>query len=120
MQIHGIAGLTPDAMKRELERGGRFVVFEYCISVIIATARRSTDPYFLRAGELGLARGLPFSLLSFVVGWWGIPWGLVYTPLVLVTNFSGGRDVTGEIIPLLENGVCGGLGGGGNIASRVS
>jgi hypothetical protein len=104
MQIHGIAGLTSQAMKRELEAGGRFVVFEYCISVVIATARRSTDPYFLRADELGVVRGLPFSLLSLLVGWWGIPWGMICTPLVLITNFSGGRDVTGEIMPLLESG----------------
>jgi hypothetical protein len=107
MQIHGIAGLTSEEMKRELEAGGRFVVFEYCVSVVIATARRSTDPYFLRAGELGLAQGLPFSLLSLLVGWWGIPWGVICTPLVLITNLSGGHDVTGEIIPLLESGAFG-------------
>jgi hypothetical protein len=104
MHIHGIAGLTTGAIERELEAGGRFVVFEYCISLVIATARRSTDPYFLRAGELGVARGLPFSLLSLLVGWWGIPWGVIYTPLVLITNLSGGRDVTAEIMPLLESG----------------
>jgi hypothetical protein len=120
MQIHGTAGLTTDAIERELKAGGRFVVFEYCISAVVATARRSTDPYFLRAGELGLARGLPFSLLSLLVGWWGIPWGVIYTPLVLLTNLSGGRDVTGEIMPLLESGAYGRPGVESDVESRVS
>jgi hypothetical protein len=120
MQIHGIAGLTSEAIRRELAAGGRFVVFEYCISVVIATSRRSTDPYFLCAGELGVARGLPFSLLSLLVGWWGIPWGVIYTPLVLITNLSGGRDVTGEITPFLESGACGQPGGESVLRPGVS
>ena len=109
MRIHGVAGLTADAIHRELKAGGRFVAFENCISALIATARRSTAPYFLRAGELGLARGLPFILLSLLLGWWGVPWGLIYTPAVLITNCCGGRDVTREILPMLELGACKGL-----------
>jgi hypothetical protein len=110
MRIHGIADLTTESIQQELKAGGRFVVFEYCISVLVATARRSTEPYFLRAGELGVARGLPFSLFTLIVGWWGVPWGVVYTPLVLITNLSGGRDVTREIVPLLDSGAFGRLG----------
>jgi hypothetical protein len=30
------------------------------------------------------------------LGWWGVPWGLIYTPLTLWTNLSGGRAVTAE------------------------
>jgi hypothetical protein len=103
MRIYGIADLTPEAIARELERGARFVAFEYCISFIFASTRRFTRPYLLGPGELGLVRGLPFSLLSMLVGWWGIPWGAVYTPLVLVTNFSGGRDITNEVLAALRS-----------------
>jgi hypothetical protein len=35
--------------------------------------------------------------LSLLFGWWGLPWGLIYTPLTLWTNLSGGRDVTAEL-----------------------
>ena len=46
-------------------------------------------------------RAFPYSLLTLVLGWWGIPWGLIYTPLALMTNFSGGRDVTAEVRPFV-------------------
>ena len=103
MRLYGIADLTPETIARELAHGARFVAFEYCISFIFASTRRFTSPYLLRPGELGLVRGLPFSLLSMLVGWWGIPWGVVYTPLVLVTNFSGGRDATNEVLAALQS-----------------
>lgn len=40
----------------------------------------------------------PYSLLSFLFGWWGIPWGFIWTPMALYTNFSGGRDVTQQLL----------------------
>jgi hypothetical protein len=65
------------------------------------TLRRPTDIFFLRADQYGWPRGLPYSLLSLLFGWWGIPWGLIYTPLTLFTNLCGGRDVTTEVRALL-------------------
>lgn len=96
--------MTPEERGREVTAGGRFVFYEYCISLIIVTLRRPTDIYFLRPGEYGLLRGLPFSLISFFLGWWGVPWGIIYTPLTLITNFSGGRDVTAMVQEFLQTG----------------
>jgi hypothetical protein len=101
MRIHGIDGLTPAELEEELAAGGRFVFFEYCISFIALTLRRPSDIYFLRADQVGFVRGLPYALLSLCFGWWGIPWGFIYTPLTLFTNLSGGRDVTAEVWQLL-------------------
>jgi hypothetical protein len=33
-------------------------------------------------------------MVSLLLGWWGVPWGLIYTPLTLWSNLSGGREVT--------------------------
>lgn len=52
--------------------------------------------------ETGLKRGLIFSLVSFLLGWWGVPWGLIYTPVTMFTNLSGGQDVTDEVWTLLQ------------------
>src|SRR5262245_20470014 len=75
---------------------GRLVFYEYCISFVFLTLRRPTPVQRLQPGEWGLMRGLPYTLLTLVLGWWGVPWGLIYTPLVLWTNLSGGREVTLE------------------------
>jgi hypothetical protein len=41
--IQGLEGLTGAQLQDELSRGGRFVMFEYCISIIVMTFRRSSD-----------------------------------------------------------------------------
>ena len=44
-----------------------------------------------------MVKGLGFTALTFVLGWWGIPWGPIYSIGSLGTNLSGGKDVTKEI-----------------------
>jgi len=95
--IRGIEKFTPDELQRELAAGGRFVFFEYTISLVFLTLRRPSDIYFLRAGERTFLRSLPYSLLSLLLGWWGLPWGIIYTPLSIFLNLSGGCDVTREM-----------------------
>jgi hypothetical protein len=65
------------------------------------TLRCPTDIYLLWPEESGVARGLPYSIVSLLFGWWGIPMGIIYTPLTLFNNFSGGCDVTAEVRALL-------------------
>jgi hypothetical protein len=101
MRIEGIEGLTHDQLAEELDRGGRFVFFEFCISCLIFTLRRPTDIIFLRQEQRGWVRGLPYTFLSLVLGWWGLPWGIIYTPLALATNLAGGCDVTEETCDFL-------------------
>lgn len=98
MAIDGMEGMSGEDLQRELASGAKFVVFEYCVSLLVMTFRRSSDIHFVRAGEGTLAKSLPYSMLSMVLGWWGFPWGFIYTPAVLYTNFSGGRDVTAEVL----------------------
>ena len=59
--------------------------------------RRSSDIYFIPAGVSAIKKGLSWSLISLIAGWWGIPWGPVFTIQSLVTNFKGGKDVTAEL-----------------------
>jgi hypothetical protein len=99
LDIKGIEGLSPDQVRRELERGAKFVVFQYCVSVLILTFRRSTAIYFVRPGEGVVGKALPWTLLTLVAGWWGFPWGLIYTPMILFQNMRGGKDVTAALSP---------------------
>lgn len=100
-RFRGAQGLSPSDIERAVRGGGRLVFFEYCISLGIVTLRRPSAIYFLRDGRGGLWRGLPYTLLSLLLGWWGVPWGLVYTPLVFFTNFSGGCDITADVLASL-------------------
>jgi hypothetical protein len=82
--------------------GKRVVCFECCISFIVVTQRRTSGLYLLEPNELGLLRGLPYTLLTLVMGWWGLPWGVIITPQVLFINLCGGRDVTAETLARLD------------------
>jgi len=100
-QIVGVDGMAVSELKDELARGGRFVVFEYCISIVVMTFKRSSAIYFIRAGQNSLKHSAGFTLLSLVARWWGIPWGPIYTIGSVVTNVAGGRDVTQGVIAAL-------------------
>jgi hypothetical protein len=104
MRILGIEGLSSAEIAHELNRGGRFVFFEYCISCLIFSLRHPTDIILLRREQRGWVRGLPYTMLSLVLGWWGLPWGVIYTPLALATNLAGGCDVTEETCEYLGIG----------------
>jgi hypothetical protein len=91
MKIRGIEGMTPAEIDFELQRGAKFVYFTYCVSLLIVTFRRPSDVYFIRAGESAVVRGLPFTLISLIGGWWGIPWGPIRTVQCLHSNLTGGE-----------------------------
>ena len=99
MPIQGVPkGLTVAQMKEEVSQGAKFVLFQYTISILVVTFKRGTDVYYIRPGESAFAKGLPFTLLTLVAGWWGIPWGPIYSIMCLFSNLSGGKDVTNEVV----------------------
>ena len=95
--------MSPHEIAFEIQRGGRFVVYQYCISLLIISFKRNSSVKFIRAGENAALKGLPFTLLSLVLGWWGIPWGFIYTPQVIYKNLKGGADVTSIILNRTQN-----------------
>jgi len=98
MKILGMDGLTDQQINEDLQNGGKFVIYRYTISIIILTFRRSSDVYYIRPGQNAVVKGLGWTVLTFLLGWWGIPWGPIYSIGCLGTNLSGGKDVTKEIV----------------------
>jgi hypothetical protein len=92
-----LSRLSQNELADALGAGGRLVYFEFCISLVVFSLRRPSPVILLRPGERPWLRGLPCSLVSLLLGWWGIPWGIIYTPLTLLTNFTGGCDVTEQV-----------------------
>ncbi len=97
VKIIGLDGLTTDQVNFELQSGGRFIVFQYCVSILVMTFKRSSSVYFVRSGESLAGKGVAFSMCSLLLGWWGIPWGPIWTVSTIFRNSRGGLDVTAEV-----------------------
>jgi hypothetical protein len=97
MKIQGIEGMSPDQLRFEIQRGAKLVCYHYCVSVVVMTFRRASPVYFIPVGESAVSKGLLWTLLTLTMGWWGIPWGPIFSIQSLIVNFKGGKDLTAEI-----------------------
>lgn len=93
-KIIGIDNMTMSEINHELQQGGKFVTYPFVISFILATQRNSSDVIFVRHDENTFAKGLKYFFITVVFGWWGIPWGFIYTPMALLKIIMGGDNVT--------------------------
>lgn len=101
--IRGTEGLTPADIQNEIARGARFVAYQWCLSLLVVTLKRGTRIYYLKPGETGFLAGFFWSAFTLVAGWWGFPWGPIYTIGSLWTNLRGGIDVTDAVSTDLTN-----------------
>jgi hypothetical protein len=102
MRIIGIEGLTAGELNSELQRGAKFVTYQYCVSLLVVTFKRFSNVYFVRADEGNFGRMAGYTAISLLLGWWGIPWGPIYTIQSLITNFGGGKVVTQQVVNALN------------------
>ena len=58
----------------------------------------TSSPVFLSERGGTFVKALPYTLISLAFGWWGFPWGFIYTPMSLATNLGGGKDVTAQLL----------------------
>jgi hypothetical protein len=100
--IKNTEGLSASDLTNELRNGGKFVVFQYCVSIIVMTFRRGSDIYFIKAGESTVKHSIAYTIITLLFGWWGIPWGPIYSIGSLYSNLSGGKDVTQEVLASLN------------------
>src|SRR5437899_10562020 len=97
IKINGIQGLTGSQLDFELQRGAKFVLYQYCVSILVLTFKRPSNIYFRKSGESTVTKGLPFTLLSLVAGWWGILWGPIHTIQVVYNNIKDATDATNGV-----------------------
>jgi hypothetical protein len=97
-KIKNMDGLSIDEINNELKNGAKFVQFQYCISIIVMTFKRGSNIYFVGSGESTAKFSIGLTLLTLILGWWGIPWGPIYTIGSLFTNLTGGKNVTEDVL----------------------
>jgi hypothetical protein len=96
--IRGIGRMTVGEMRAEVRQGARFVVFEYVLSFLLITRRKTSAVFFIRPGEGVFRKSLPYNVLTLAAGWWAIPWGPAFTIGAVKDNLQGGHDVTAQVI----------------------
>jgi hypothetical protein len=64
----------------------------------VACFKRPTSIHYIPPGGGTANHSWPYTMISLLFGWWGFPWGFIYTPMALATNFKGGKDVTAEVM----------------------
>jgi DnaJ-domain-containing protein 1 len=100
--INGLANRSTLDLARELDQGGRFVVYPYCVSLLIITLRLNSDVYYVPPGQSKVQKGLPYVVYTLLFGWWGIPWGPIFSIAALAETLGGGKDVTFEMRSALQ------------------
>lgn len=104
MKIKNTEGLSVSQIRDLVQQGGKFVIFPYTISFLIMTLKRSSDIYFIRPDENTFKYSYGYVLLNLIVGWWGIPWGPIYTIGALYNHVTGGKDFTEAVLSeLIQN-----------------
>jgi len=100
--LAAVEQLPPDGVVMPRSDGGRgrprFVVYQYCVSLGIVTFKRTSPVKMIPPGGSAVRAGLFYTLLSLVGGWWGIPWGPIYTLEAIAKNLGGGIDVTDAVM----------------------
>lgn len=86
-------GLSDFDIYNMLDKGAKIVQYSYVISIIVMTFSLKTKPYLIPKGSNGKKEGVIFSVITILLGWWGIPWGPLRSVGALKINFSGGKKV---------------------------
>lgn len=90
-------GLKPTQIREAINQGARFVAFQYVISAILISFRRNSKIIYLAPGEKPLKKALPYTGITALLGWWGVPHGIINTPTVIYKNLRGGTDITARV-----------------------
>ncbi|WP_196888341.1 hypothetical protein [Aureivirga sp. CE67] len=98
--------IEKDISKEEIEKKGKFVVFQYCISIVLLSMERISPAIYVETEEDFLKYKKKYNLYTYLFGWWAVPWGPIKSLQFLKNNKKGALDVTEDILlNLTEEGV---------------
>lgn len=102
MRTRNIDGLSPTERLAVGENGGRFIYYNYTVSLLFLTFKRESEIYIVKAGENAANKSFIYTLVTALFGWWGFPFGPKHTWKALRRNLEGGNDVTDEVLSTAE------------------
>ncbi|MCK4260564.1 MAG: hypothetical protein KAX49_16425 [Halanaerobiales bacterium] len=66
------------------------VQYQACLSFLIISVKVKSK-FFVKESHFTLSINVVYSLIALIIGWWGLPWGLIYTIQALANNITGGK-----------------------------
>lgn len=79
--------------------GTRFVTIPYVFSIVIMTFQRNIgDVHEVRTGEWPIGKVLKATVITYLFGWWGFPFGIIFSLWAAFYLFRGGYDVTQKVL----------------------
>jgi hypothetical protein len=84
---------------RKVTLSSMLAQYQACVSLVILTLRFRSPRRIVGSRE-SQRTGVLYTLISAVAGWWGVPWGFVYTPQAIYRNLKGGyRQTVKDLLP---------------------
>ncbi len=103
LHLRGTRPLFAEELRTRVAAGARCVRFEYCFSLVFVTVRRQSEVFLTNSWHQRYFWGVWYSFLALLLGPWGIPWGLLWTPWAVWVNISGGADCTAAVLAAVES-----------------
>ncbi len=95
--LHNFSRMSVAEFKNRQFLGERFVIYNYTLSALIYTTTRPTKVHVARNLRTAILKGIPYTLISMIFGWWHIM-GPIATIVSVIGNSLGGTDVSEEIL----------------------
>ena len=93
---------TFEDLKKEIDNGGRFIMFPYTISILAFPLSFFSPAILVKKGESISKYKWRYNLISSIFGWWGVilgPWATVKS---IRSTSKGGVDVTDDVLLNLD------------------
>lgn len=101
--IEPIKAGTARYKEKPVTRDTSIVQFQAAISVLILTVK-SPSRFYIKGHHSIFLMAITYSIVSLILGWWGIPWGPIYTLQAVFKNLTGGYEQKlGDIIDRYES-----------------
>lgn len=101
--IEPIKAGTARYKEKPVTRDTAIVQFQATISVVVLTIK-SPSRYFIKGQSNIFLMAIAYTFVTLILGWWGIPWGPIYTLQTVFKNLTGGYEQKlGDIIDRYES-----------------
>ena len=101
LKLHDFSRMSEQEFHRSIAMGYRYVIYQYTVSVFIYTATRPTKVFRTQSRKAAWVKGLPYSVVCLLFGWWHVP-GILSNVGSLYHNFKGGVDVSAEVLEYIR------------------